>query len=144
MRMGTLLQNKKGSALIFVIVVLLVTTMLVAAAVFLTQSNTAQAVSQERGIQTYYMARSGAELAYEVLLSTPTLYSQFSNVAYTRNENPVDLGEGSANITVSTVAGSSPQRIRIVSVGWLDGSTLERTAILEFDYLNHNDITWNQ
>ena len=138
-------RNNKGAALIFVIIVLMVTTLFVSAAATLTQANTRQAVGQEKGMQTYYMARSGAELAYQALRTDAALYGLFmNNYSYARQVPDVDMGEGIVDIEISTYPGTSAQRMRIRSTAILDGSTIQRTAILEFDLNNYNDLVWAQ
>ncbi len=143
------MYNKRGSALVMVMVVLMVSTLLVTAAVFLTYSNTSQAKNQEDGMQAYYMARSGAETAYEVVMTKGKL-SQLAGLSSSIGPDTVEFDldddgdtDGSATVTASSFAQDGRHRVRISSVGSMAGSTLTRSVTLEFDYENHDEILWS-
>lgn len=140
-------RNKRGFALIFVMVAMIIMFTLVSIVVNVTQANTLQAGLQEKKLQAYYVARSGAELAYEILLTTtPSLLDSFAaNVNLVMQENDVDFGYGTADITITSFDPGDTQQIRIKSVGSLEDGT-SRTVILEF-YINYDDysnMTWKK
>jgi len=142
--------NRNGSALVMVVFVLLFVSFLIAAATVLTRGNTLQASAQERGMQSYYIARSGAELAFQVLLTTsPSLLTQFEAATNPGNtvvysENNVNLGEGTADIRVTSYDEGTARRIRITSTGTATGSNIARTVVLEFDLASQGDLVWSQ
>lgn len=148
-------RNKDGSALIMVIIALLFATILVTSAAILTQTNTLQASTQEKGMQSYYIARSGAELAFEVLLTSgpPSLLTPFvTNIGYTLpnatfpNATMNIANEGTATVSVTAFDTGSPavRRIRITSVGEAVGTNIQRTAILEFNLATQDDLIWTR
>lgn len=140
-------RKKQGAALIFVMVAMLILFTMVSVVVSVSQANIKQAGIQEKKLQAYYVARSGAELAYEVLLTTtPSLLDNFeSNVNLVLQETDVDFGYGTADITISSLDPGDTQKIHIESVGSLpDGTT--RTVGLEFfiNYDDYSSITWSK
>lgn len=144
-----LIRNEKGSALAFVIMILLVLIIIIASVAAVTTANIKQASNQEKGMQAYYIARSGAEFAYEALLST-SLLSEFKGIDKTISEAGVDFGEGTADIMVSTlvptVGSIDLQTIRIESVGTLKNENISRKVVLEFFYYfsSYPSITWSR
>lgn len=144
------IKKNQGSALVIVIFVLLFVSFLIAAATVLTQGNTRQAAYQEQGMQSYYIARSGAELAFQVLLtSSPSLLTQFEAATNPANtivlsENSVNLGEGTADIRVTSYDEGTNRRIRITSIGTASDSNIARTVELNFDLASQRDLVWAQ
>jgi hypothetical protein len=112
----------------------------------ITMGNIRQASGQEDSMRAYYIARSGAELAYEVLLTTtPSRLTEFvDDPGKVLSENDVDFGEGSADIRITSSGSGETQMITVESIGTLDGATTSRTVKLDF-YINYDDypdIRW--
>lgn len=144
-----IIKNKKGSALVYVMFALLLVFFMISVTVSITMGNTRQASEQETGMQAYYIARSGVEAAYEVLLSTtPSLLKEGPDTFET-NVNKVltdtlTFGDGTAEVKVTSNGSGEKQKIRIESIGTLKG--VSRTAVLEF-YLNYDlypDMVWSK
>jgi len=141
-------KNKQGVALSFVIMILVVVSIMVAIVAMIASTNIRQASAQEKGLQAYYIARSGAELAYEVLLTTtPSYIAEFK--AGTRNSiasETVDFDEGTAVVSVSSSGTGKNQKILITSVGTLKGENISRTVKLEFFsyYEDYPDMVWSR
>ena len=106
--MKSLLKNRDGSALSFVIVALLVLIIMVGIVAAIAQTNIIQAGAQEKGLQAYYAARSGAEMAFAALWVTDTgseatgttLFKALKNGTKPSTET-VDLGDaGTAEVSI--------------------------------------------
>lgn len=142
------IQNRRGVALSFVIMILAVVTIMVSIVALIAGANIRQASTQEKGLQAYYIARSGAELAYDALMTTtPSLIDTFkSNSSYTLTEDNVDFEKGTADVKVTSSGSGETQKILITSVGTLNGENISRTAKLEF-YANYDlypDLVWSR
>ena len=107
------LQNRRGVALTFVIMILLVTSIMVSIVALIANANIVQASAQEKGLQAYYIARSGAELAYEVLMTTtPSLIEDFKDGSISSiAADTVDFEKGSATVEVTSSGSGESQKI---------------------------------
>jgi len=132
-----------GSALIMVIIAFMVITILVASLFIMAGSNTRQVASQDQGIQSYYIARSGAETTYQALITSSTLLLQYET-GDTNKTDSIEFEEGKAEISVVGYNEGSTRRIRIISSGQVNGSNVSRNAILEFNYEGNGDIKWSR
>ena len=146
--MKNLIGNNRGNTLLYVMIALLVVFIMVAAVASLTQANLRQASAQERGMQAYYVARSGAELAYDALLTTsPSLLDSFvANPALVLTENDIDFDYGTADVTVTSSGTGNGQTILITSVGTMKNEDLSRTVTLQF-YIHYDlypDMIWSR
>lgn len=138
------MNNKKGSALLMVLVTFMFISILIASVFVITISNTKQVQTQNYGIQSYYTARSGAEATYQALTSSnPSLLTQFASGSLSRSDT-ISFEEGTADITVVGYNEGTKRRIRITSVGEVDGTSVSRVAILEFNYEDYGDIKWSR
>ncbi len=141
------LNNKKGAALIFVMVALLIISIMISIAASISQANVKQASHQEKGIQAYYIARSGVELAYEVIMKKG-LVTEFleGHITSLPPENGIDFGEGTADVTVTYFEdANNMKKIKITSIGTLNDTDVSRTVSLEFfaKYLDYPTMTWS-
>ena len=139
MKTRKIIKNNKGSALSFVLFTLLIVSILVGIVASLAQTNIRQAGDQEKSLQTYYIARSGVELAYEVIMTTsPSLLESFrTNPDMELTHEDIDFGEGTADIRVTSKGTGDNQKIYIESTGKLKDSKRTRTVKLEF-YRNYD------
>ena len=149
--MGDKLREQKGVALAFVLVALVFVVLMAAIVAMLANTNIRQASAQESGMQAYYVARSGAELAYDAIMTT-TLLNEFeadpSKTLDSKDLDPagIDFEKGTADVTVSSSGSGDTQTIQIESVGTLKGSGISRTVTLEF-YVNYDkypNMVWSR
>jgi hypothetical protein len=144
--MRKLFFDRKGNTLAYVMMMMVVVFIVVSAVVSLTQSNIKQAGAQENGLQAYYVARSGAELAYQAIMTTSLLNQFISTPTTVLTQNNVDFEVGTADIkAISTPTGTTPQSITITSVGKLKNSNASKTVTLQFytNYTSYPDIVWS-
>ncbi len=143
------LKDDKGVALAFIIVALVVVFMMVAIVAMLANTNVRQAGAQEKGLQAYYIARSGAELAYEAIMTTDLLDELRANDKKTLEERDIDFEDGTADVFVKTEkdTGFDDERMVVIeSVGKLNDSNVSRTVTLKF-YINYDkypDMIWTK
>lgn len=146
--MKNLASNNRGNALAFVMLALLLVFFMVSIVISITQTNTRQASAQERGMEAYYVARSGVELAYEALLTTtPSLLDSFiANNSLVLTENDVDFEEGIADIKVTSSGSGATQKLMIESVGTLKDRNISRTVTLQFyiHYDQYPEMVWSR
>lgn len=137
-------KKEQGSALVMVIIAFMVITVIVTSVFVLAGSNTRQVVSQNDGMESYYIARSGAEATYQALLtSSPSLLTQFQSGSTVQTDT-ITFDEGTAEITVEGFNEGTTRRVRITSVGKADGINVSRKSILEFNYSGYDDIKWSR
>lgn len=146
--MGRLIRNNKGAALVFVMMVLVVVSIMIAIVANIAQANITQAGAQEDSMEAYYIARSGVELAYEVLLTTtPSLLDTFvADPGTVLEQNGVDFETGTADIRITSNGSGDSQKILIESTGTLADDGMSRTVSLEF-YINYSEnpqMTWSR
>lgn len=140
------LKEEKGAALAFVIVALIFVFLMVSIVAMLANTNIRQAGAQEKGLQAYYIARSGAELAYEAIMTSNILDQFRADKNKVLQENNIDFDDGTADVNVTSTGSDDEQTIVIKSVGTLKGSNVSRTVTLEF-YVNYDkypDIIWSK
>lgn len=140
------LKEEKGAALAFVIVALIFVFLMVSIVAMLANANIRQAGAQEKGLQAYYIARSGAELAYEAIMTSNILDQFRADKNKVLQENNIDFDDGTADVNVTSTGSDDEQTIVIKSVGTLKGSNVSRTVTLEF-YVNYDkypDIIWSK
>lgn len=138
------MKKRKGAVLIWALVALIVVTMIATTVAMLTTNNLRMASTQDESIRTYYVARSGAEIAYEGLLTiTPSLITEFEDdVNKVIVEDDMDLGEGLADIKVSSYMEDGMQRISIESIGSVKDSSFTKKVVLDFAVDNLENIRW--
>lgn len=140
------LNNKRtGSALAFVVIIFLVVFILLSSVFILSTSNTKQVATQEQGIHSEYIARSGAEAMFEFLINDATRLSQYDSWSnpYITNET-IDFSEGEAVVTVEKTTHDGRKRVKITSIGEADGANMSRKSILEFDLDGFKNIKWSR
>ena len=82
------MKNRKGVSLIWVIIALVFVSIMTMSISTIAQSNILQAKRQDNTLQAYYIARSGAELAYEALItSSPSLLIPFTSSSNSGNSH---------------------------------------------------------
>ncbi len=139
-------KKRPGSALTMVIIVFLVVSILLSSVFVLSSANTRQVVTQEHGIHSDYIARSGAEAMFEFLITVETSrlaqYDSWSN-PYINNERIV-FTEGEAFVTVEKATLDGRKRVRITSLGTASGTNITRRSILEFDLDGYGSIKWSR
>ena len=139
------MKNRKGVSLIWVIIALVFVSIMTISISTIAQSNILQAKRQDNIIQAYYIARSGAEITYEALItSSPSLLLPFTHPSNSTNTHKITdsivIGEGTADIVVTSYNIDTVKRIRIESIGELNNVT--KTIILEFDATSKANIRW--
>lgn len=140
------LKNRSGSALAMVIIVFLIVSILLSSVFILSASNTKQVTTQEQGIHSEYIARSGAEAMFEFLITVETSrlaqYDTWANPYIT--DESVDFSEGEASVTVDKTTYDGRKRVRITSIGKADGSNITKKAVLEFDLVGYGNVSWSR
>ncbi len=139
------MKNRKGVSLIWVIIALVFVSIMTISISTIAQSNILQAKRQDNIIQAYYIARSGAEITYEALITSASLISPFTATTNSSNnhkliKNDFVIGSGTADIEVTSTGLAAERRIQIKSVGNLNG--IAKTIILEFNATTHGEIRW--
>lgn len=138
-------KNRTGSALAFVLMAFLVVFILLSSVFILSTSNTKQVASQEQGIHSEYIARSGAEAMFEFLIKDATRLSQYNSWSnpYITNE-VVNFSQGKATVSVEKTTHDGRERVKIISIGEANGTNISRKAILEFDLDGFKNIKWSR
>lgn len=123
--MKNLFFNHRGSALTYVMFVLLLVFFMVSIVFSIAQTNTRQASAQEQGMQAYYAARSGVELAFEALWIMDAEEASGGETllrALKDGEEPlpetIDFGDDrTAEVAISYERSGRDEKVSIRSVG---------------------------
>jgi type II secretory pathway component PulK len=145
MKLLNILKSENGAALAMVIISFMVISVLATSVLVLASNNTQQVVTQERGMDSYYIARSGAEAVYQALResSSPSQLEQFET-GTTEVEGTITFTEGTVEYKIIGFNDGSTRRVRITSLGTADGTSVTRKSILEFDYIGYGKIKWSR
>lgn len=144
MRNSVSKEFERGSALTMVLVVFLFISILIASVFFLVDNNTTQLQSQHQGIKSYYIAKSGAEVTFQALTTSPSSLLQDFQTGNHIKTSTISFEEGTAQIRVEGFDKGTVRRVRITSIGKVNGSAIERSVVLEFNYADNGDLVWSR
>ncbi len=139
-----IIKSKRASALSMVLIVFMVISILSVAVLVLANNNTRQVQNQNNGIKSYYIAKSGAEVTFQALTTSPSSLLQDFQTGNSVKTSSITFDEGTAQIKVEGFNKGTVRRVRITSVGKLTGSSIERTVVLEFNYADYGDLVWSR
>lgn len=132
-------QAQRGSALAAVLILLAVASTMAASVAVFGMANTRLSSMQEENMRSYYIARSGAEATYQLLVAVDdTLLGQFKRAVNPSNTVQLDLTatfpEGEAVVTVTSEDWTNPLRrvVKISSVGVATGALADARVTLSF------------
>ncbi|WP_312702230.1 hypothetical protein [Sedimentibacter sp.] len=145
--MSLKLNNKrKGSALAFVLVGFLIISIIGSSILFIFNTNLKQAKGQQDSLEAYYLAYSGAEMAYSSLLTktgSKYKYEEITKDGKTLTENNIVYGNGKINVVAKKSNNDDfKDWIVITSTSTLDRNGVTYTRKLYFDPENHVDMIW--
>lgn len=143
MKRVNLLKNEKGAALVMTVIAFLVIMILATSVIILAQNNTKQVSNQDQGMDSYYIARSGAEASYQALITTASLLDQFQTGTSTLDDT-ITFSEGEAVVSVVGFNEGTTRRVRITSTGVYNSNGISRKSILEFDFVGYGNIKWSR
>lgn len=142
-------KRRQGGALALVVMVLFVVSAFSAIVLMLFRSNLDMTMRQNRNTEAYYLAYSGAELAYAALAADGNqIFNQIKNGTVTSRSQTISASNGSISVVATRVnTGSSyysqyPLWIMITSTGTLTNGGLSRTRILLIDSSDPKNIVW--
>ena len=138
------LNNKRrGSALAFVIVMMMVIGLLSFSMASVFNSNLKQAKYQQDSQEAYYLAYSGALIAYEALLANgyTKLYVLTGGGTLPAQDMTFDNGDAIVTAVVSSDT-NFEGLIKIVSTANLTRNNFKYTRTMYFDPDNPLDILW--
>lgn len=138
------LKKRRGSVLVFVLIIFLVVSIITSTVIFIFNNNLKQAKHQQDRMEAYYLAYSGAELAYAALNENK---SKLDNLVAdpTKKEETIDISFG--NGTIDVVARKTDEEnfkgwIKIISIAVLVKNDVSYTRILYFDPSNPAKKVW--
>lgn len=144
--MGLKLNNKRqGSALAFVLVIFLVISILVSSILYIFNNNLKQAKRQQDSIEAYYLAYSGAELAYAALMTDVSGSKKYNELVDDDDEltETVEFGNGKIDILAKLSDEENfDEWIEIRSTGTLNKNNQSYTRTLFFNPGNPADRVW--
>lgn len=124
--LSQVIKGEKGSSLVMVLIIMGVLTILGAVFQFFSLTEHQQVVNDEKRMQAYYLARSGAEAVADYIIKNPDDVDELLG----EESDPVDLGEGSFKVKVTEINPEKPDEgLLIESTGNVDG--FERTVKLQ-------------
>ena len=130
-----LIQNRKGSALIFVILIFMVISIMVISIIAINQNNLRQTRHQESMIEAYYLSYSGIEIGYAALVANEDEWlNKFINKEINNLEEiGLKFGEGEIDIVISSDETLEDEMwIKITSTGRLKDSNISYSMSMSF------------
>lgn len=153
--MKSKIKNRNGNALVFMLMIFLVISILTTSILFIFNSNLKQAKHQQNLMEAYYLAYSGAEMAYYALLAVPdndlvgnsknnlTRLKDGSKSGSEFKEEQISFGNGKIDILANVTTDEKFDGwIKVTSTGTLDKSNVSYTRILYINPDNPVDKVW--
>ena len=144
-RIQTFKNESKGGTLVFILMILMVVGILLAAIQSVFIGNLNQAKSQEEDVETYYLAYSGAEMAYAALInnSFELMNRLKNNTVSSYTENNIVLGDGTIDVVaVKTTDTGFTDWIKITSTATMNDTGDVYTRIMYFDPADVSKKVW--
>jgi len=119
-----LLKNQKGSAMIVALIVMLVSSLLGSAMYQYSTASTMHVAKDEKHMQAYYLARSGADAVAEYIIKNPdqlTAQQMIDFLSGAPESSEANLGNGRFKVKVSR--DDINNSINIISTGYIDNDT---------------------
>ena len=142
--MGLKLNNKRqGSALAFVLIIFLIVSVLTSSILFIFNNNLKQAKRQQDSLEAYYLAYSGAELAYTALQTEESGKKKYEGL--TESGEPSSLLYGNGRIDILAKVSNKENFtgwIEIRSTGTLNKNSQSYTRTLYFNPGNPAERVW--
>lgn len=139
-------KNRQGSALAFILIVLLVISILTTSILYIFNSNLKQAKHQQDSLEAYYLAYSGAEMAYTALLTKmPNGKLKLTDLTESNELTESNIEYGNGKIDVSAKISKDENFdgwIVIKSIGTLNKNNQSYTRSLFFDPANPVNKVW--
>jgi uncharacterized membrane protein len=143
------LRKRQGSAIAYVLLILVLVSISSMLVLSLFASNFKLATHQERSTEAYYLAYSGAELAFAALAADSNqIFNQLvANPSTSRNQT-LTLENGTVVVSARQVTAGSPYYtmypgwIMITSTGTLNRDNTARTRILLVDNTDQQNLVW--
>jgi len=146
MSMVLKLNNKRqGSAYVFVLMAFLIMSILGSSILFIYNNNLKQAKLQQDSLEAYYLAYSGAEMAYASLMTITSGNYKFAEITDSNEfaENDIEYGNGKINITAKKSDNEKFENwIEITSTAVLDRNNVSYTRTLYFNPDDPFDMIW--
>ena len=136
-------RKRQGSAMAFVIIMMMVISLLSFSMASTFNSNLKQAKFQQNSQEAYYLAYSGALIAYEALLANE--YEKLYELTDGDTLDPQNMAFDNGNATVTAVVSTDTNfenLIKIVSTATLSRNNFQYTRTMYFDPDNTLDILW--
>lgn len=141
-----ILKKRKGSALAFTLIILLVLSIVTISVLFIFNTNLRQAKFQQDSLEAYYLAYSGAEMAYTALLTEVSPNRLKLDELGGGNEfveSNIDFGNGKINISAKISDEENFNGwIVVKSTGILNSNNHSYTRSLFFDPNNPANKVW--
>lgn len=142
-------RSRKGSALALVVMVLFVISAFSAIVMMLFRSNLDLTMRQNRNTEAYYLAYSGAELAYAALAADNNdLFNRLKAGSISSRSQTINADNGTVYVvatrveTGTTYYGNYPHWIMITATGTVTNGGLSRTRILLIDSDDPRNMVW--
>lgn len=142
-------KSRKGSALVLVVIVMFLVSAFSAIVLMLFQSTLTLAMRQNRNTEAYYLAYSGAELAYSALAADNNdLFNRIKAGTVTSRSQTISADNGTIQVVATRVnSGSSyygnyPLWIQVTATGTLTNGGISKTRTLLIDKDDPKNIAW--
>ena len=138
-------NNRQGSAYAFVLVAFLIISILGSSILFIFNTNLKQAKLQQDSLEAYYLAYSGAEMAYASLMTITGGKYKFTGLTDSNEfaENNISYGKGKINITAKKSDNEKFENwIEITSTAVLVRNDVSYTRTLYFNPDDPFDMIW--
>lgn len=131
-------KKRSGAAIVWTLLVLMIFSILSVSIIYIARQDIHETVYQRNKLKAYYLAESGADLAYAALMKKPNpsdsplinSYQDNKNKKYTQE---IQVDDDLIEITIESVQVDGKWWVKITSTGTLTSSNVSESTILRVD-----------
>lgn len=131
----SIIRRRKGSAIIWTLLVLMIFSILSVSIIYLARQDLLETIYQRNKLKAYYLAESGADLAYAALMKRQTESDTPLIESYEKNRNKIYsqqilVENNTIDIRIESIMIDGKWWVKITSTGTLAESSISYATIL--------------
>lgn len=135
MRLHTFIKNEEGFALAWVLIFFMIFSILSVSLFMISNQDLLEAKDNQSRLKAYYLAESGADLAYTALLKTLNASDTPHIDAYQKDRNKkyeesIPFGEDTIKIKIESVSIEGKWWVKVTSTATLAADNISQTTVL--------------
>lgn len=135
MRLHTFIKNEEGFALAWVLIFFMIFSILSVSLFMISNQDLLEAKDNQSRLKAYYLAESGADLAYAALMKKPTpsdtpLINTYQNQRARVHTQTITSGSDKIDIRIESVSIDGKWWVKVTSKGTVAADNISQTTVL--------------